>query len=185
MGSGGMSSWTTTTCMVDIARYFVTFTQNESCGKCVPCRIGTRQMRDDPRRHLRGARATSRASRSSRRWARRCKGSLCGLGQTAPNPVLTTLKLFPRRVSGARAREALSGGRVPAAVRRHVFQRLSQRGGYSGATSPSWPKAATKRRCSATWSATRSRRCARACARTRASRAAGARRWTRRSRYAR
>ena len=106
--------------------------RDESCGKCVPCRLGTRRMLHDPRRHLRGARHARRASRCWNCSARRFKGSLCGLGQTAPNPVLTTHQVFPRRVRGARAREALSGRRVRAAVRCHLLQPVPERGGYSG-----------------------------------------------------
>jgi NADH-quinone oxidoreductase subunit F len=94
MGSGGLVVMDETTCMVDLARYFVKFTENESCGKCVPCRLGTRQMRmilDD----ICEGRGTeqSLAQLESLSQAVR-KGSLCGLGQTAPNPVLTTLRYF-------------------------------------------------------------------------------------------
>jgi NADH-quinone oxidoreductase subunit F len=94
MGSGGLVVMDETTCMVDLARYFVKFTESESCGKCVPCRLGTRQMRmilDD----ICEGRGTERslAQLESLGEAVR-KGSLCGLGQTAPNPVLTTLRYF-------------------------------------------------------------------------------------------
>jgi len=94
MGSGGMIVMDDTTCMVDIARYFLEFTQDESCGKCVPCRVGTRQMLEILRRITRGEgmegdiEALERLARGIKR------GSLCGLGQTAPNPVLSTLRYF-------------------------------------------------------------------------------------------
>lgn len=94
MGSGGLVVMDETTCMVDLARYFVTFTQNESCGKCVPCRLGTQQMRmilDD----ICEGRGTEDSIAQLESLAVAVgKGSLCGLGQTAPNPVLTTIKYF-------------------------------------------------------------------------------------------
>jgi NADH-quinone oxidoreductase subunit F len=94
MGSGGMVVMDEDTCMVDVAAYFLDFTEKESCGQCVPCRLGTKQMHDilvdiieargkpddiDLLLELSGAVKA---------------GSLCGLGQTAPNPVLTTLRYF-------------------------------------------------------------------------------------------
>ena len=94
MGSGGMVVMDEDTCMVDVATYFLDFTEKESCGQCVPCRLGTKQMLDilvditedrgkpddiDLLLELSGAVKA---------------GSLCGLGQTAPNPVLTTLRYF-------------------------------------------------------------------------------------------
>ena len=95
MGSGGMIVMDENTCMVDIARFFLEFTQSESCGKCVPCRVGTRHMLDILTPHLRGR---GQAWRTSTSWSgspRHIKSaSLCGLGQTAPNPVLTTLRYF-------------------------------------------------------------------------------------------
>jgi NADH-quinone oxidoreductase subunit F len=94
MGSGGLVVMDETTCMVDLARYFVTFTQNESCGKCVPCRLGTKQMRmilDD----ICEGRGTEESIAQLEALGEAVgKGSLCGLGQTAPNPVLTTIKYF-------------------------------------------------------------------------------------------
>ena len=94
MGSGGLVVMDETTCMVDMARYFVSFTENESCGKCVPCRLGTRQMRMilDDICEGRGTEQSIEQLESLGEAVR--KGSLCGLGQTAPNPVLTTIKYF-------------------------------------------------------------------------------------------
>jgi NADH-quinone oxidoreductase subunit F len=94
MGSGGLVVMDETTCMVDLARYFVSFTENESCGKCVPCRLGTRQMRIilDDICEGRGTEESIAQLESLGEAVR--KGSLCGLGQTAPNPVLTTIKYF-------------------------------------------------------------------------------------------
>jgi NADH-quinone oxidoreductase subunit F len=94
MGSGGLVVMDETTCMVDLARYFVRFTENESCGKCAPCRLGTRQMRlilDD----ICEGRGTEQSIAQLESLGEAVgKGSLCGLGQTAPNPVLTTIKYF-------------------------------------------------------------------------------------------
>jgi NADH-quinone oxidoreductase subunit F len=94
MGSGGMIVMDDNTCMVDIARYFLEFTQSESCGKCVPCRVGTRHMLDILNRICSG-RGRMEDLDELERLARHVQSaSLCGLGQTAPNPVLTTLRYF-------------------------------------------------------------------------------------------
>ncbi|MDH5466366.1 MAG: NADH-quinone oxidoreductase subunit NuoF [Candidatus Aminicenantes bacterium] len=94
MGSGGMIVMDEDTCMVDVARYFLDFTQQESCGKCVPCRIGTRQLVEILTRITKGEGQEEDIDRLED-LARTIKaGSLCGLGQTAPNPVLTTLRYF-------------------------------------------------------------------------------------------
>ena len=94
MGSGGMVVMDTTTCMVDIAKYFLEFTAEESCGKCTPCREGTLQMLgileriSAGRGHLDDLQTLEDLARMVG------QSSLCGLGQTAPNPVLTTLRYF-------------------------------------------------------------------------------------------
>ena len=94
MGSGGMVVMDENTCMVDIARYFVSFTQSESCGKCIPCRLGTRQMLEILTRITEG-RGREGDIESLYNIAKTVKeASLCGLGQTSPNPVLTTLNYF-------------------------------------------------------------------------------------------
>ncbi|MFC2060843.1 NADH-ubiquinone oxidoreductase-F iron-sulfur binding region domain-containing protein, partial [Chloroflexota bacterium] len=94
MGSGGMVVADEDTCMVDMAKYFLFFTQDESCGKCVPCRVGTRQMLNILERIVQGEGQASDIQQLER-LARVVKaGSLCGLGQTAPNPVLTTIRYF-------------------------------------------------------------------------------------------
>ncbi|MFP4176454.1 MAG: NADH-quinone oxidoreductase subunit NuoF [Candidatus Brocadiia bacterium] len=94
MGSGGMIVMDSTSCMVDVARYFMDFCRSESCGKCVPCRTGTVQMYD-----LLDKIATGNATmRDLEMLEDLCehveKTSLCGLGQTAPNPVRSTLRYF-------------------------------------------------------------------------------------------
>ncbi len=96
MGSGGMVVMDESTCMVEIARYFLSFTQSESCGKCTPCRLGTRQMLEILTRITNGLGCDGDID-VLYDIARTVKnGSLCGLGQTCPNPVLTTLNYFRR-----------------------------------------------------------------------------------------
>lgn len=94
VGSGGLVVMNQTTCMVGVAKFFMQFTQNESCGKCVLCREGTRQMLlmlED----ITEGRATAETIPLLEKLAHTVRiGSLCGLGKTAPNPVLSTLKYF-------------------------------------------------------------------------------------------
>ncbi|MHC4541786.1 MAG: NADH-ubiquinone oxidoreductase-F iron-sulfur binding region domain-containing protein, partial [Planctomycetota bacterium] len=94
MGSGGLVALDETDCMVDIARYFLEFTQNQSCGKCTFCRIGTRRMLDILERLCagQGSRADIQELEDLARMVQTT--SLCGLGKTAPNPVLSTIKYF-------------------------------------------------------------------------------------------
>jgi NADH-quinone oxidoreductase subunit F len=94
MGSGGMIVMDEDTCMVDVARYFLDFTQEESCGKCVPCRIGTRQLVDILTGITQGQGEEGDIEKLEDLAKTIKDGSLCGLGQTAPNPVLTTLQYF-------------------------------------------------------------------------------------------
>jgi len=94
MGSGGMIVIDETTCMVDLARHYMHFTQEESCGKCVPCRVGTRQMHDILVRITRGEGEEEDLTRLKELGDSITVASLCGLGQTAPNPVLSTLRHF-------------------------------------------------------------------------------------------
>jgi len=94
MGSGGMVVMDEDTCMVDVARYFLDFTQKESCGKCVPCRLGTRQMLAILEDITAGRGRPGDPDLLRRIGESVKKSSLCGLGQTAPNPVLTTLRYF-------------------------------------------------------------------------------------------
>ncbi len=94
MGSGGLVVLDETDCMVDIARYFLSFTQNESCGKCTFCRLGTRRMLDILERICDGKGVADDLKELESLALMTKKGSLCGLGKTAPNPVLSTLKYF-------------------------------------------------------------------------------------------
>ncbi|UCG82533.1 MAG: FAD-dependent oxidoreductase, partial [Dehalococcoidia bacterium] len=94
MGSGGMVVMDESNCMVEVARYFLSFTQAESCGKCVPCRLGTRQMLEILTRITQGKGRDDDVDTllAIANTVKDC--SLCGLGQTCPNPVLTTIKYF-------------------------------------------------------------------------------------------
>lgn len=94
MGSGGLIVMDDKTSMVEIARYFMNFCQDESCGKCVPCRIGTRRMLEILNRLLQGEGKESDLDLLLELAANTKETSLCGLGQTAPNPVLSTLRHF-------------------------------------------------------------------------------------------
>ena len=94
MGSGGMVVMDTKTCMVDIARFFVSFTQDESCGKCVPCRIGTKRMWEILTRITKGEGREDDIELLEEMGQMIKDASLCGLGQTAPNPVLSTIRHF-------------------------------------------------------------------------------------------
>ena len=94
MGSGGMVVMDEDTCMVDVARYFLEFTQKESCGKCTFCRIGTQHLLNILDRITKGEGREGDLEKLEALSRDIKKGSLCGLGKTAPNPVLTSLKYF-------------------------------------------------------------------------------------------
>ena len=94
MGSGGMVVMDETTCMIDVAKFFLDFTQKESCGKCTFCRIGTKRMLEILTRITEGKGEEGDIERLEELSYQIKDNSLCGLGQTAPNPVLTTIKYF-------------------------------------------------------------------------------------------
>ncbi len=94
MGSGGLIIMDEETCMVDIARFFMEFTQEESCGKCTPCRVGTRRILETLQRICDGEGKPGDIEQLEQLCAEVQKNSLCGLGQGAPNPVLSTLRNF-------------------------------------------------------------------------------------------
>jgi len=108
MGSGGLVVLDETDCMVDIARYFLQFTQNQSCGKCTFCRVGTRRMLEIMDRLCAGQGRASDLDQLEELSHQVRQGSLCALGGTAPNPVLSTLKYFREEY------EAHIAGRCPA-----------------------------------------------------------------------
>ena len=94
MGSGGMIVMDDTTCMVDIAKFFLEFTVDESCGKCTPCRVGTRRLLELLTKITDGKGTLEDIDRMEELCYYLKENSLCALGQTAPNPVLSTLKYF-------------------------------------------------------------------------------------------
>jgi NADH-quinone oxidoreductase subunit F len=108
MGSGGMVVLDESDCMVDVARYFMTFTQRESCGKCVSCRVGTKRMLELLERLCDGTGRPGDLQKLEELALAVKEGSLCGLGRTAPNPVLSTLRYFRAEY------EAHLNGRCPA-----------------------------------------------------------------------
>ena len=94
MGSGGLIVMDEDTCMVDIAKFFLEFTVDESCGKCTPCRIGTKRLYEMLDKITRGEGTLEDLDKMEELCYHIKSNSLCGLGQTAPNPVLSTLKYF-------------------------------------------------------------------------------------------
>ncbi|MDD4188997.1 MAG: NADH-ubiquinone oxidoreductase-F iron-sulfur binding region domain-containing protein [Eubacteriales bacterium] len=94
MGSGGLISMDEDTCMVDMARYFMEFVQDESCGKCVPCRLGTKRMLEILERITHGEGREGDIELLIDLGEQISETAVCGLGQTAPNPVLSTIKYF-------------------------------------------------------------------------------------------
>ncbi len=110
MGSGGLVVLDESDCMVDIARYFLEFTQDQSCGKCTTCRIGTKRMLEILTRLCEGEGRAGDLARLEELAATVKASSLCGLGKTAPNPVLSTLEYFRDEY------EAHLAGRCPAGV---------------------------------------------------------------------
>ncbi len=94
MGSGGLIVMDEDTCMVDIAKFFLEFTVDESCGKCTPCRIGTRRMLEILEKITKGQAEMEDLDKLEELCGHLQSASLCALGQTAPNPVLSTLRYF-------------------------------------------------------------------------------------------
>ncbi len=145
MGSGGLVIMDESTCMVDLARYFLTFTQEESCGQCTPCREGTARMLEILDRICRGE-GRSEDIPLLEKLGRTVKAtSLCGLGQTAPNPVLTTLQYFRdeylEHIERKHCRAGMCPGLVvapcehlcPAGVEAHRYVRLVSQGNFEDA----------------------------------------------------
>jgi NADH-quinone oxidoreductase subunit F len=119
MGSGGLVVLDERDCMVDIARFFLKFTQAESCGKCTFCRIGTKRMLEILERLCAGEGRRDDLEKLATLADYVSRGSLCGLGQTAPNPVLTTLRYF-REEYEAHLEGRCPAGRCPALIRYRV-----------------------------------------------------------------
>jgi NADH-quinone oxidoreductase subunit F len=120
MGSGGLVVLDDRDCMVDIARFFLKFTQAESCGKCTFCRIGTKRMLEILERLCEGKGRMDDLEKLEALADTVGRGSLCGLGQTAPNPVLTTLRYFRDEYEAHLHERRCPAGRCPALIRYRV-----------------------------------------------------------------
>ncbi len=145
MGSGGLVIMDENTCMVDLARYFLTFTQNESCGKCTPCRLGTRKMLGILERICAGQGVSGDIEKLESLGQVIKNTSLCGLGQTAPNPALTTIQYFreeyEEHIHDKHCRAAVCKALVdapchhtcPAGVKAHRYVREIGQGNFESA----------------------------------------------------
>ena len=120
MGSGGMVVMDESTCMVRMAKFFLDFTTNESCGKCVPCRIGTMRLREALERICQGSGRDGDIKLLEELCAQIKDGSLCGLGQTAPNPVLTTLRYFRGEYEAHIKEHRCPAGECPELISYHI-----------------------------------------------------------------
>jgi len=117
--------------MVDMARFFMDFIQDESCGKCTPCREGTRRMLEILDRISQGKGEPEDLETLERLSAVIKDSALCGLGQTGPNPVLSTLQYFRHEYEAhiyEKGPPGIQGGRGQVQEVRHLFQELSGRG---------------------------------------------------------
>ncbi len=124
MGSGGLIVMDEDTCMVDVARFFLEFIQEESCGKCPPCRVGTKRMLEIVDRICQGEGEEGDIERLIDLGEIIKRPPLCGLGQTAPNPVLTTIRHFRHEYEAHIKRQALRGRRLLDDVQGALLQRL-------------------------------------------------------------
>jgi NADH-quinone oxidoreductase subunit F len=120
MGSGGLVVLDDRDCMVDIARFFLRFTQSESCGKCTFCRIGTHRMLEILERLCEGHGRPDDLEKLESLADYVSRGSLCGLGQTAPNPVATTLRYFREEYDAHVHERRCPAGRCPALIHYRV-----------------------------------------------------------------
>ncbi len=117
MGSGGLIVMDSDTCVVDLAHYFLEFIKKESCGKCAPCRIGTRHLVETLDRITTGTAEPDDLDTLERLAKTISQGSLCGLGQTAPNPVMTSLRSFRSEYE-----THVKQGYCPSGVCKELFQ---------------------------------------------------------------
>jgi len=122
MGSGGLVVLDDRDCAVEIARYFLNFTQNESCGKCTFCRIGTKRMLEILERICGGTGKETDLQELEELSGHVKKGSLCGLGQTAPNPVLTTLRYFREEYEAHVREKRCPAGQCKALIHYRVIE---------------------------------------------------------------
>jgi NADH:ubiquinone oxidoreductase subunit F (NADH-binding)/NAD-dependent dihydropyrimidine dehydrogenase PreA subunit/(2Fe-2S) ferredoxin len=149
MGSGGMIVMNDKTCMVDMARFFMDFIQDESCGKCTPCREGTRRMLELLQSITRGEGQEGDIERLEDLCDMVKDGSLCGLGQTAPNPVLSTLQYFRDEYEAHIRQKKCTAKRCPALLDFTVDQQACKKCGICFKCCPvqavAWKKGETAR----------------------------------------
>jgi NADH:ubiquinone oxidoreductase subunit F (NADH-binding)/NAD-dependent dihydropyrimidine dehydrogenase PreA subunit len=119
MGSGGLVVLDDTDCMVDMAKYFLTFTHDQSCGKCTFCRVGTRKMLELLTQFSKGEASMKELDELENLCYSVINGSLCGLGKTAPNPVLTSIKYF-REEYEAHTRGECPAKKCPDLIKYHI-----------------------------------------------------------------
>jgi NADH-quinone oxidoreductase subunit F len=124
MGSGGLIVLDDTTCMVDLAKYFLNFTQMESCGKCTFCRVGTKRMLEMLERITEGNGKNGDIEFLENLAVKIKTASLCGLGQTAPNPVLTTIKYFREEYEAHIYEKKCPAHSCPSLIRYEVVDEL-------------------------------------------------------------
>ncbi|GAB4340491.1 MAG: NADH-quinone oxidoreductase subunit NuoF [Calditrichia bacterium] len=124
IGSGGLVVMNQSTCMVQVARFFMEFTQHESCGKCVLCREGTRQMLQLLDDIIEGNATPETLELLEELAPAVGKGSLCGLGKTAPNPVLSTLKYFREEVEAHVFQKRCPAGKCQALLKPYIVAEL-------------------------------------------------------------
>lgn len=127
MGSGGLIVMDEDNCMVDIAKFFLEFTVDESCGKCAPCRIGTRRLLELLTKITDGKGTMEDIDKLEELCYSIKASAMCGLGQTAPNPVLSTLRYF-RDEYEAHVRDKVCPAGVCKALSRYVIDREKCRG---------------------------------------------------------
>jgi NADH:ubiquinone oxidoreductase subunit F (NADH-binding)/(2Fe-2S) ferredoxin len=120
VGSGGLVVVDDTTCMVDLARFFLQFTQDESCGKCVPCRLGTKRMLETLERITEGEGRDGDIELLEELSQYIIDGTLCALGGTAPNPVLTTLRYFRDEYEAHISEKRCPAGRCKALITYYI-----------------------------------------------------------------
>ena len=184
MGSGGLIVMDEDSCMVDVARFFLEFVQEESCGKCVPCRVGTKRMLEILNRICDGQGEEADVERLIDLGEMIKESSLCGLGQTAPNPVLSTIRHFGHEYVEHIRDKHCRAGVCPALVYAPCSSACPANVDIPGYVSLVAEEALCRGAASCTASAIRSRRSARASASTPAKTSAAERRWTSRFRFA-
>ena len=145
MGSGGLVVMDDETCMVDIARFFMEFTQDEICGKCTPCRVGTKRILEILQRICDGEGQDGDIERLEMLCKQIIKTSLCGLGQGAPNPVISTLKHFRHEYEAHIYEKTLPGQSLPLADPLRDPRATARAAWSARATARSKPSAAKRR----------------------------------------